>query len=67
MQQYITLYDTIQHYNVIIVFYLWRNYRFLYFSSWRKVQNESFTATYEQLPTDRNPNVLYILIQDASL
>jgi hypothetical protein len=43
------------------------NYRFLYFSSWRKVQNESFTATYEQLPTDRKPNFFYILNQAASL
>jgi hypothetical protein len=42
---------------------LLRNYRFSYFSSWRKVQSESFTATYELLPTDRNANLFYILIQ----
>jgi hypothetical protein len=32
-----------------------------------EVQNESFKATYEQLPTDRNPNFFYILNQAASL
>jgi hypothetical protein len=32
-----------------------------------EVQSESFTVTYEQLPTDKNPNFFYILIQPASL
>jgi hypothetical protein len=33
----------------------------------KELKSESFTATYEQLPTDRNPNFFYILIQAASL